>query len=46
MPIAPMAGGGTMNPNDFKQKVTTNVDHVIARVKGISPQNFSEEVSH
>ncbi|KAF7809661.1 transformation/transcription domain-associated protein-like [Senna tora] len=43
MPAIPMAGGGTMNTHDFKQKVTTNVDHVIARIKGICPQNFSEE---
>ncbi|KAI4327728.1 hypothetical protein L6164_020154 [Bauhinia variegata] len=43
MPMAPMAGGGAMNPIDFRQKITTNVEHVIARVKGIAPQNFSEE---
>ncbi|XP_061345668.1 uncharacterized protein LOC133291419 isoform X3 [Gastrolobium bilobum] len=42
MPMAP-AAGGTMSPVDFKQKVVTNVEHVIARVKGIAPQNFSEE---
>lgn len=46
MPMAPLAGGGSMNPHDFKQKVTTNVEHVIARIKSIAPQNFSEEVSH
>lgn len=45
MPMAPMAAGGTMSPVDFKQKVITNVEHVITRVKGIAPQNFSEEVS-
>ncbi|KHN41897.1 Transformation/transcription domain-associated protein [Glycine soja] len=43
MPMAPMAAGGTMSPVDFKQKVITNVEHVITRVKGIAPQNFSEE---
>lgn len=46
MPMAPMAAGGTMSPVDFKQKVITNVEHVITRVKGIAPQNFSEEVSN
>ncbi|KAG2376186.1 uncharacterized protein HKW66_Vig0156600 [Vigna angularis] len=43
MPMASMAAGGTMSPVDFKQKVITNVEHVITRVKGIAPQNFSEE---
>ncbi|WJX55823.1 non-specific serine/threonine protein kinase [Trifolium repens] len=43
MPMAPMAAGGTMSPVDFKQKVITNVEHVVARVKGIAPQNFSDE---
>ena len=43
MPMGPMAEGGPMNPIDFKQKVTANVEHVILRVKGIAPQNFSEE---
>lgn len=31
---------------DFEQKVTTNVDNVIGRIKGIAPQYFSEEVLH
>lgn len=44
--MGPMAAGGTMSPVDFKQKVITNVEHVIARVKGIAPQNVSEEVSY
>lgn len=44
--MAPMAAGGTMSPVDFKQKVITNVEHVVARVKEIAPQNFSEEVSN
>ncbi|GLU19769.1 hypothetical protein SLE2022_359970 [Rubroshorea leprosula] len=43
MPIAPVAGGSTLNPADFKHKVTTNVDAVIGRIKGIAPQFFSEE---
>lgn len=45
MPMAPFAGGGSMNPADFKQKVITNVEHVIGRINGIAPQYFSEEVS-
>ena len=44
MPLASLAGGG-MNPADFKHKVTTNVDLVIGRITGISPQYVSEEVS-
>lgn len=44
MPLASIAAGG-MNPADFKQKVTTNVDLVIGRINGIAPQYFSEEVS-
>lgn len=44
MPIAPIVGGGSsMTPLDFKQKVTTNVEHVISRINGIAPQYFSEE---
>ncbi|CAL2274022.1 unnamed protein product [Prunus armeniaca] len=43
MPMAPFAGGGSMNPADFKQKVITNVEHVIGRINGIAPQYFSEE---
>lgn len=45
MPMAPFSGGGSMNPTDFKQKVVTNVEHVISRINGIAPQYFSEEVS-
>lgn len=44
--MAPMAAGGTMSPVDFKQKVITNVEHVVGRVKGIAPQNFSDDVSN
>lgn len=45
MAMAPFAGGGSMNPVDFKQKVISNVEHVIDRINGIAPQYFSEEVS-
>ncbi|XP_008795100.2 transformation/transcription domain-associated protein-like [Phoenix dactylifera] len=38
---APLVGG--INPMDFQQKVTTNVDHVIGRIRGIAPQSVSEE---
>lgn len=44
MPLAPISGGGSTNPIEFKQKVTTNVEHVIGRINGIAPQYFSEEV--
>ncbi|KAK6237341.1 hypothetical protein QUC31_002810 [Theobroma cacao] len=43
MPLAPAAGGGSLNPVDFKHKVTNNVDSVISRISGIAPQCFSEE---
>ncbi|KAJ8771163.1 hypothetical protein K2173_023488 [Erythroxylum novogranatense] len=43
MPLAPVGGGSSMNPVDFKNKVTTNVDHVISRINGIAPQFLSEE---
>ncbi|XP_059645489.1 uncharacterized protein LOC132287044 [Cornus florida] len=36
-------GGGSLNPIEFKQKVTTNVEHVISRINGIAPQYISEE---
>lgn len=42
MPSAQIAAGG-INPLDFEQKVTTNVEHVIGRIKGIAPQFSSEE---
>ncbi len=44
MPLAPIAGGSSMNPIEFKQKVTINVEHVISRINGIAPQYISEEV--
>ncbi|XP_050292389.1 uncharacterized protein LOC126733218 isoform X1 [Quercus robur] len=43
MPLAPIAGGSSMNPIEFKQKVTTNVEHVIGRINGIAPQYITEE---
>lgn len=42
MPPAPVAAGG-ISPMDFEQKVTMNVEHVIARIKGIAPQCSEEE---
>ncbi|KAM7263761.1 hypothetical protein ACFE04_001444 [Oxalis oulophora] len=42
-PNAPLAGGGSMNPVDFKHKVTTNVEHVIGRISAIAPQFADEE---
>ncbi|KAL7102214.1 hypothetical protein ACP275_08G105000 [Erythranthe tilingii] len=42
MPLAPV-GGGSLNNVDLKQKVTTNVEHVITRINGIAPQYISEE---
>ncbi|KAH9662788.1 non-specific serine/threonine protein kinase [Citrus sinensis] len=41
MPLGP-AGGSGLNPIDFKDKVSTNVENVIGRINGIAPQ-FSEE---
>lgn len=38
------AAGGSLNPIDFKDKVSTNVENVIGRINGIAPQ-FSEEVT-
>ncbi|CAI9110926.1 OLC1v1011036C1 [Oldenlandia corymbosa var. corymbosa] len=43
MPMGPMIGGGGLNPVDLKQKITTNVEHVIGRISGIAPQYISEE---
>uniref|UniRef100_A0A2P2JR38 Uncharacterized protein MANES_01G145600 n=1 Tax=Rhizophora mucronata TaxID=61149 RepID=A0A2P2JR38_RHIMU len=43
MPLASVAGGGSMNPGDFKHRVTANVNRVIGRIKGIAPQFLSEE---
>lgn len=42
VPIAPV-GGGSLNNADLKQKVTTNVEHVINRINSIAPQYISEE---
>ncbi|KAI9394585.1 hypothetical protein POPTR_005G114300v4 [Populus trichocarpa] len=41
--LGPAASGSSMNPADFKHKVTTNVDNVINRITGIAPQYLSEE---
>ncbi|XP_075091326.1 uncharacterized protein LOC107801589 isoform X2 [Nicotiana tabacum] len=43
MPLAPVVGAGSLNPVDFKQKVTINVENVIGRINGIAPQYISEE---
>ncbi|KAK2974573.1 hypothetical protein RJ640_016914 [Escallonia rubra] len=43
MPLAPVVGGGSLNPVDFRQKISTNVEHVIGRISGIAPQYVSEE---
>ena len=42
MPLAPIYEGRSTNPIEFKQKVTTNVEHVIGRINGLAPQ-FSFE---
>lgn len=44
IPMAPVVGGGNLNAQDFKHKVTNNVDNVIGRINGIAPQYFCEEV--
>ncbi|KAF8410450.1 hypothetical protein HHK36_002979 [Tetracentron sinense] len=41
-PLAPVSAGGSLNPIDFNHKITTNVERVIGRIKGIAPQYFSE----
>ena len=43
--LGPATSGSSMNPADFKHKVTTNVDHVISRITKIAPQSLSEEVT-
>ncbi|KVI08775.1 Armadillo-type fold [Cynara cardunculus var. scolymus] len=43
MPLAPVVGGGSLNPVEFRQKITTNVEQVIGRINGIAPQFVSEE---
>lgn len=44
MPLAPVVGGSSLNPVDFRQKITTNVEHVVDRITSIAPQYISEEV--
>ncbi|XP_074572437.1 uncharacterized protein LOC141828947 isoform X1 [Curcuma longa] len=36
-------GAGGINPLDFEQKVATNVENVVSRIKSIAPQCFPEE---
>ncbi|GMH24561.1 hypothetical protein Nepgr_026404 [Nepenthes gracilis] len=43
MPLAPVAGGCSLNPADFKHKVMKNVEDVIVRINEIAPQSFCEE---
>lgn len=45
MPWAPVVGGGSLNPVEFRQKITTNVEQVISRINGIAPQFITEEVN-
>lgn len=42
-PPATVAAGG-VNQLDFEQKVATNVENVVSRIKSIAPQCFPEEV--
>ncbi|XP_042382892.1 transcription-associated protein 1-like [Zingiber officinale] len=42
IPPAPVAAGG-INPLDFEQKVATNVENAVSRIKSIAPQCFPEE---
>ncbi|CAM8905182.1 unnamed protein product [Rhodiola kirilowii] len=42
MPMGSIAGG-TLNPIEFKNKITANVDNVVGRVTTISPQYYTEE---
>jgi hypothetical protein len=45
IPSVPVAAG-MINPSDFQQKVVNNVDHVINRIKSISPHYLAEEVCY
>jgi transformation/transcription domain-associated protein len=42
IPSVPVAAG-MINPLDFQQKVINNVDHVINRIKSISPHYLADE---
>ena len=42
MPAAPAAGG--IGSAELKQRVTSNVDQVLTRIKNIAPQTFPEKV--
>jgi hypothetical protein len=43
IPSVPVAAG-MINPLDFQQKVVNNVEHVINRIKSISPHYLADEV--
>jgi hypothetical protein len=43
IPSVPVAAG-MINPLDFQQKVVNNVEHVISRIKSISPHYLADEV--
>ncbi|CAM8985650.1 unnamed protein product [Rhodiola kirilowii] len=43
MPMGSIAGNGGLNPTDFKNKITTNVESVVGRITVLSPQYHSEE---
>lgn len=45
IPSVPVAAG-MINPSDFQQKVVNNVDHVVNRIKSISPHYLAEEVCY
>ncbi|GAB2260071.1 hypothetical protein Droror1_Dr00010926 [Drosera rotundifolia] len=43
MPMTPLGSGNGLNPPEFKNKVTTNVEHVMLRLNSIAPQSSCEE---
>lgn len=45
IPSVPVAAG-MINPLDFQQKVINNVEHVITRIKLISPHYLADEVNY
>jgi hypothetical protein len=44
-PAMPSVPVQVLNAVDFERKVTTNVEHAIARIKSIAPQFLSDEVN-
>lgn len=42
VPVAPAAGGG-IGSAELKQRVTSNVEQVMTRIRNIAPQSFPEE---